>query len=379
MHVHRDAGTTENRELIDAALARLNGPQRQVIVLRYLEDLSLEQTAECLAIKPEAVAKRAQRGLEKMRAVLSSREGAATVGLVAALLQRQHVLLTEAQIGAMTQAAHGAATAGASSLALATGATLMYAQIKVAAVMVIAVAVVGTTLTLGSVSLSQANGQRSAEASPTSQPTAATRLGRGSGVGDALPAVPPLQPGDLVGVNIYELLSAGKDFAETRQIMPDGTVRVPFLGRVKFAGLTPRQARDLLERMLVRGRFTADPQVRVALELPAAKAPEKPVPIRPGDRLVVRIFELRKPGEDCVGLLQVNSSGEINVPSVGAVKVDGLRTDQIEEELIGRLGKVLMHPGNLIRVDRGEVAVFPAFGHRLESAWPSAPTTRKAR
>jgi len=174
--------------------------------------------------------------------------------------------------------------------------------------------------------------------------------------------VPVLQPGDLIAINVYELLAPGKDLAETRQIAADGTVRVPMLGPLKFAGLSPRQARDMLETALVEGHVIADPQVRVALRMPAAQAPKEAKAVKAGDQLLVRIWALVKPDKDYVGQLNVNADGEIHVPSVGQLKVEGQRADEIEKTLIARLAKILANADKLVRVDRLMNGMIPAFG-----------------
>ncbi|HEV7300115.1 MAG TPA: polysaccharide biosynthesis/export family protein [Tepidisphaeraceae bacterium] len=170
----------------------------------------------------------------------------------------------------------------------------------------------------------------------------------------------PLAQGDLVAINVHELLAPDGELSETRQVAPDGTIRVPMLGPLKFGGLTPDEARDMLKKTMVDGKITARPQVRVALLAPAAKAPEKPGALKAGDQLVVRIFELVKPGEDYVGTLTVSPAGEIDVPSIGGVKVAGQRADEIEKTLIARLAGVLATPEKLVRVDRAANAKVPA-------------------
>src|SRR5690606_15537016 len=69
---------------------------------------------------------------------------------------------------------------------------------------------------------------------------------------------------------------------------------------------------------------------------------------------------LVKPGEDYVATLTVNPAGEIDVPSIGAVKVAGQRADEIEKTLIPRVAKVLRDPELRVRVDRAANANLPA-------------------
>ena len=58
---------THLRLLLRAALLGLPPRQRAVLVLRYLEDLSVEATAEILGCRPGTVASQASRALAKLR------------------------------------------------------------------------------------------------------------------------------------------------------------------------------------------------------------------------------------------------------------------------------------------------------------------------
>lgn len=81
----------------------------------------------------------------------------------------------------------------------------------------------------------------------------------------------------------------------------------------------------------------------------------------PGEKVVVRVVELVQPGEDYVGTLKVNAAGEIEVPSVGRIKVEGQRPDEIEKTLAARLKGIIVAPQNAVRVDRSENWLIPAF------------------
>ncbi|HET6880281.1 MAG TPA: sigma-70 family RNA polymerase sigma factor [Pirellulales bacterium] len=60
----------ELRTRVRAALDRLSPDEREVLVLRHLEDLSVAETAGALGIKESAVKMRALRALQKLREVL---------------------------------------------------------------------------------------------------------------------------------------------------------------------------------------------------------------------------------------------------------------------------------------------------------------------
>ena len=65
-----DAEPVAERLAMLAALATVPPRQRAVLVLRYWEDLSVEQTAELLGCSEGTVKSQASRGLEKLRDAL---------------------------------------------------------------------------------------------------------------------------------------------------------------------------------------------------------------------------------------------------------------------------------------------------------------------
>ncbi|GAA1952154.1 SigE family RNA polymerase sigma factor [Kitasatospora viridis] len=64
------AGEPELRITLLQALAQLTDKDRAVLVLRYWEDRSVEETAQVLRVSPGAVRVRSLRALEKLRLVL---------------------------------------------------------------------------------------------------------------------------------------------------------------------------------------------------------------------------------------------------------------------------------------------------------------------
>jgi RNA polymerase sigma-70 factor (sigma-E family) len=62
------AAESANRDAVRRALARLSRQQRAVVVLRYVEDLSVERTAELLGCSAATVKVQAHRALKSLRA-----------------------------------------------------------------------------------------------------------------------------------------------------------------------------------------------------------------------------------------------------------------------------------------------------------------------
>jgi RNA polymerase sigma-70 factor (sigma-E family) len=71
---HHAAPFTEQvqeRNALERALGELTSPQREVLVLRFFFDLSVEQTATLLKIAPGTVKSATHRGLQQLRHLLA--------------------------------------------------------------------------------------------------------------------------------------------------------------------------------------------------------------------------------------------------------------------------------------------------------------------
>ncbi|WP_030438477.1 SigE family RNA polymerase sigma factor [Actinoplanes subtropicus] len=66
------ADEVDERLRLRAALARVPARQRAVLVLRFLEGLSVDETAEVLGCRPGTVKSQSARGLDTLRAVLAA-------------------------------------------------------------------------------------------------------------------------------------------------------------------------------------------------------------------------------------------------------------------------------------------------------------------
>jgi RNA polymerase sigma-70 factor (ECF subfamily) len=140
--------TGEEREeairALDRELCALPAKQRQAVVLRYLEDRSVRESAEIAGCPVGTLTRRASDGLARLRARMS-RSGCAVgaAGLVA-LMQAEAAFMPPAALTAtLCAAAGGSAGAAASSLASAVLKSMTAAKIKVAALILTAATVVG--------------------------------------------------------------------------------------------------------------------------------------------------------------------------------------------------------------------------------------------
>jgi RNA polymerase sigma-70 factor (sigma-E family) len=75
----RDGGASERsveeRDVLEPALRQLPAPQRAVIVLRFYEDMSEEETAALLDIPAGTVKSRCARGLAQLRSLVGDTDG----------------------------------------------------------------------------------------------------------------------------------------------------------------------------------------------------------------------------------------------------------------------------------------------------------------
>ncbi len=68
------SGAADDRDQLRRALGGLGASQRAVVVLRYWDDLSVEQTADALGCSTGNVKSQAARGLARLREVLTDPE-----------------------------------------------------------------------------------------------------------------------------------------------------------------------------------------------------------------------------------------------------------------------------------------------------------------
>lgn len=140
-----EAAEPQVRALLDEGLSRLGETNRQAVLLRYLEGLSAEETAGRLGMTPTAAAKRAERGVEKLRAFLGSRGyGAAAASLAGAMaIEAAHGMPPAVLAGLEQLVGGGLAGGNVASLAAATAKGMIMAKVQMAAMIVLGVLAVG--------------------------------------------------------------------------------------------------------------------------------------------------------------------------------------------------------------------------------------------
>lgn len=169
-----------------------------------------------------------------------------------------------------------------------------------------------------------------------------------------------IQPGDLIEINVFELLQSGRDYSETHRVSHEGNVKLPYAGQISVVGRTTEEARIRVIESLREQKIMRNPAVRIAIRRSANDPPEPFTPLKRGDHLQINIFELVNPGEDYSQHSQVNEQGRIKLPHLNEVTVQGLTTEAVEQLLVNRLkDKVLSDPQ--VRVELSADAMLALF------------------
>jgi len=150
--VGRGASSEEALAALDGELAGLPSSQRQAVMLRYLEGRSVEEAARVSGVTPEALSKRANRGLAGLRRRLERRgccmSSAALIGLLQAESRAAGPALLPSgllpSIVAASKLAAAPAAAGAAGVLMEGVLKAMFwTHVKIALCSVTAIAVVG--------------------------------------------------------------------------------------------------------------------------------------------------------------------------------------------------------------------------------------------
>ncbi|NQT81480.1 sigma-70 family RNA polymerase sigma factor [bacterium] len=148
----REAATrTELRTELDAALAKLKDSLRIPLMLRYMQDLSCEETSKTLGLSPNATRKRVHRGLKALRKLLVGRGLLVPVVAIEAGLRSipakaasANFLTSVSPIIKAASTASVAAKAAITSTSIVKGVTIMTAKGKIATGVVAAILVAGS-------------------------------------------------------------------------------------------------------------------------------------------------------------------------------------------------------------------------------------------
>lgn len=154
-----------------------------------------------------------------------------------------------------------------------------------------------------------------------------------------------LGAGDVVRVTVYD----HTDLALEAEIAADGSLNVPLVGAVDVAGLTFKQAEELIRSRFISGGFLKDPHINLLIT-------------QYRSQLVSVLGEVNQPGRyplsgDTSLVAVLASAGGISAN--GGTQVTLIRDGQSQEYDLANLGQggqainqVVVHPGDRVFVPR---------------------------
>jgi RNA polymerase sigma factor (sigma-70 family) len=147
MQAEPQADWSEISPLLDEAINRLGGKDRQAIVLRYLEDKSHDEVATNMGLTPAAARKRVERAVLKLRNLLCRSGAESTAPGLAAMLAGRAIESAPQQLILKSSAVASMSAASPTSMAIMKGATKMifWTQCKTIAM----ISVAGLAVTAG--------------------------------------------------------------------------------------------------------------------------------------------------------------------------------------------------------------------------------------
>ncbi len=124
-----EAAWEEIVPVLDEAVSCLSSDDRQIVLLRFYESLSMAEVGQRLGISEEAAKKRVSRAVEKLRGILS-RQGASITAalLLGLLLVRSAVAMPKELASVVVSLGMGEAAASSSAAAIADGAATAMLQ-----------------------------------------------------------------------------------------------------------------------------------------------------------------------------------------------------------------------------------------------------------
>lgn len=225
--------------LIDQAMSRLAASDRQVLTLRYFQDMSLAEVGRQMRISEEAARKRATRALAGLRKLLSAKGVTASSSALGVAIAAHSLVTPPAALAASVAAIPGAAAAGSACAvagAIAKGAIKMmfWVKLKIAATVVVCVA---ATAGLAEVTAQQVGAGRGAP--PVHRQSAPAPARTADGPAD-VNAASPLQ----VAIDVQAMQIA-------EQNVPPGVMQL--LDRPQPASLGAAARQDLLQAVTAAG------------------------------------------------------------------------------------------------------------------------------
>ncbi len=146
-----DPAWTQLAPLLDEAMARLRGNDRDVLVLRFFENKSLKDVATTLGLEEHTARKRVQRALDKLRKSFARRGALFSTAIIASAVSTYSVSAAPNAVVTLATSAHLGEAASPSTRTIIQGAlkAMAWAKLKFACSVGAAVILAGAVATFG--------------------------------------------------------------------------------------------------------------------------------------------------------------------------------------------------------------------------------------
>ncbi|HVT81445.1 MAG TPA: sigma-70 family RNA polymerase sigma factor [Phycisphaerae bacterium] len=299
---------------VDNALAELGSKERGAIALKYFENRTLEEIGESLGISKEGAHKRVKRGLVKLRQVLSRRGIALpAAGIAAALLGRPADAAPQTLkllIAKQVVTAHWNAPLQSVRIAKGAWKMVMFAKLKAAGLTAIA------AIAILAFAVWPLLNVRGTAAVPVQPP----------------PAADTIMPGDTLCIGVTGLSPAEVETVKTVHVSAAGDVQLLYVGAVHVGGMEFSAAEKAIADDYRNAQFVMNTSVSVN----RLTGNHEARPLRAGDRVSVRIFELARPGEWVLRVVPISDGGHVGLPFIGQVQLVGLEEGAAEKAIAAR-------------------------------------------
>lgn len=284
------------------------------IILKYFENRTLEEIGQSLGISKEGAHKRVSRGLVRLRQVLTRRgvvmPAAALVGALLAKSADASPATLKLLIAKLALQTGLDASSRAAAIAKGAWKMVIMAKMKTALTGIVGVMM----LALAVWPLIHVRAQARIPAATSAQ------------------RVDTIMPGDTLCIGVAELFPGQVETIKTVHVNAQGDVPLLYLGGVHVGGMEFGTAEKVIAEAYKGAQLVAQTSVSIN-RLAGGKVAR---PLRAGDRVSVRIFELAEPGEWVVRIVPVSEGGKVGLPFIGQVELAGMDEGAAERVIAKR-------------------------------------------
>ena len=357
------------KPLLEDLVAKLPAKEREAVLLRFYQHRSLGEVGREMGTSEEAARKRVDRGVEKLRKLLTRRGIAPTAAGLAAGLMAKATVAAPAGLAASVTAAVSGGTVSASAVRIAEGVKIMMTLAKVKAVAVI----VGSVALLAWTGVVVQRLVTNASAAPgvaTTQP-----------VNNRPPVKSPpatrgddsVHPGDRLTVSIFDLTAPNVVTAMGRRVDADGRISLPLVGQINLRGQTLADAPKLIIKFYRDANLMRNADVAVERTEAFDNASVRVGPIAAGDSVRIRMWDVEAVGQETAIVQLVPPDGRLKFPVLGLLPVTGLTEFQAEQAISRAYREANLVTRLLLTVERISAAEVAAGGRPQPPAAQVSP------